>query len=301
MPETTMQPQTQVQQPQTALAVPPQGGALAEPMPSLDWSADAGDGSTVNRDFNRRLLLIPSIIILQSDTPFCKKTSKEYIEGCTDGNFFNLSTHEQYEGQKNGIQIVPSYFCCDYEERTPPVKEGDRGNLIAIHREDSDTVRASYWQDKKFLSPDGNIMQERGNLYCLLLGKDQTEFSPVLLRFRSNNLKVFKQFITQIGNWVAEYQGKKLKPPCYAGIYRFVLTPDHNDKFSWWALKLVSVPVGNGQMSFQERVTNPVLYDTAKAFRTSISAGEAVAEEDHRHANGESSVEGEVAASGAPF
>lgn len=252
----------------------------------INWAEDAGDGSTVNRDFSRKLLLIPSIIVLQSDTPFCKRTDKEYIEGLQDGNFFNLSTHEQYEGQKIGIRIVPSYFHCDFEERTPPIKEGDRGSLIAIHREDSDIVRSSTWQDKKFTSPDGNIMNERGNLYGILVNADQSEFSPILMRFRSNGIKVFKQLVTQIGNWIAEHNGKKLKPPCYCGIYRFILVPDHNDKFSWWALKLVSNNIGNGQVSFQERVNNPILYDMAKAFRTSIAAGEAIAEEDHKRESG---------------
>lgn len=283
----------------------PQETGLTTPMSDIDWGNDAGDGSTVNRDFSQRLLLIPSIIILQSDTPFCKKTSTEYIEGCTDGNFFNLSTHEQYEGQKKGILIVPSYYNCDFEERTPPEKEGDRGELIAIHPEKSDIVQSSYWQNKKFVSPGGNIMHERGNLYGMLLGKDENEFSPVLVRFRSRNLKVFKQLITQINNWISKCTtGAMKKAPCYLGIYNFILVPDHDDKFSWWAMKLVSVPIGNGQMSFQKRVTNPVLYDTAKAFRMSMLAGESIAEEDHRRANGETSVEEAAvvtAADGLPF
>jgi hypothetical protein len=276
MPEQT-QPKPQNQE--TALTVPPQGGTLAGPT-EINWADDAGDGSTVGRDLDRRLLLIPSIIVLQSDTPFCKKTSSEYIPGCVDGNFFNLSTHESYEGQKTGIQIVPCICCSDFEERTPPAKEGDRGELLAIHSEKSDVIRASGWRDKKLVTPDGNILHERGNMYCLLLGKDQTEFAPVLFRFRSNNLKVFKQLITQISNWLQPHNGKKIKPPCYAGIYRLVTIPDHNDKFSWWGLKLVSTDLGGGRVSFQTLVTNPVLYDTAKAFRASISAGEAVAAED---------------------
>lgn len=268
----------------TALAVTPQGGALAETPQGgalIDYAADEGDGSTVGRDIDVQKIIIPRMIILQDGTPLCKKTSSEYIEGLEDGNFYNLQTKMQFDG-KTGIRIVVSEYYSDFEERSIPQKEGDQGELIAIHRADSDIHRASRWVNKRFVSPDGNPMIERFNIFGLLLeNENQDQFSRICFRLRiaHKSIKsVISDLMTALGNWYEPINGKMVKMPCYAGIYRIVLRPEKNEKNSWWVPVLFS-EIKNGVYKCRELVTDQNLYDNGRSFRKLVQAGEVISEE----------------------
>lgn len=294
MPDQTQQKPN----PETALAVPPQGGALAEPM-AINYAEDEGDGSTIGRDIDLNKIIIPRLIILQAENPLCKKVSPEYIEGLSDGNFYNLQTKEQFDG-KTGIHLIISEYYSDYEERSIPEKEGDQGKLIAIHPEKSDIARASSWQNKHFLSPDGNPMIERFNIFGLLLQNgDQKKFSRICFRLRITHKtikNVISDLMTSISNWYEVIDGKNVHMPCFAGIYRLILRPETNEKNSWWVPVLFSENI-NGEYVCRKKYTDKNLYDNARSFRKLVQAGEVVAEE--APINKENT--GEVNLDGAPF
>lgn len=230
--------------------------------------ADAGAGF---EEADASAYAIPFLQILQSGSPQCKRSEGAYIQGAEEGMFYNTVTGEIFMGSdrtdqetgevtKGGLILVPCHFTQRFIEWQPR----ESGGGFVTERMPDDPAALQTVKDAKGRDalPNGNILVDTRNHYCLLL-LPSGQPVPVVATFSSTQLKKSR-------NWMSKMQGIKIKvgakfvtAAMASHQWRATTIPEANEKGSWFGWKL---ELGGD-------VINPEIYNEAMNFRKAIIAG----------------------------
>jgi hypothetical protein len=216
-------------------------------------------------------LALPFLRILGQLSPQVNKRDAKYVEGAEPGMIYNTVTSELYDGEK-GINVIPCYYKREY------VEWQDRGEgpgaPVAVHDASSpifhEAVRDSMNKDRL---KNGNYLENTAS-YFVMICKDKSA-ETALITMKSTQLKVSKTWNSLMYGLKLEGKNGLFTPPTFSHVYNLKTVQQSNDKGTWFGWSVSKVGA----------VQNKDLYEQAKAFATSVKAGEVQA----KHAQDEKS------------
>jgi hypothetical protein len=170
-------------------------------------------------------VLIPRLQILQSLSPQVNKKKAEFIEGAEVGDFCNLATGDIY---KESVDIIPCHFVTAYIEWVK-----NRGGIANNFGDDPTVYNSAMKNDKnESVLPNGNVVQETAQWYCLL--RDGISWSRVVFPLKATNLKHSRKWLTLCRADVVQMpDGSMWKPPLFWRSWKMVIIDDSNDQGDW--------------------------------------------------------------------
>lgn len=234
----------------------------------LDFAADAGAGleSTDAKSF-----AIPFITILQGLSP---QVVQRTVKDAAPGLFINTITNELFEEllvvpcsfQRRYIRWAPRSSGGGYKGDFDPI-EVELGKVDGVTQVDG----RFYFNVPKGASP----VDERGrpkydhladtrNHFVLVKSKEGA-WQPAIISLASTQIKKSRRWISRIqGLEMKDAKGKTFIPPSFSHIYVIKAVTEKNAEGEWfgWSIDLL------------EQVSDAELYAKAKAFHSSVVAGE---------------------------
>jgi hypothetical protein len=170
-------------------------------------------------------VLIPRLVILQGLSPQVMKKKSEYIEVAEVGDFCNVATGDIY---KESVEVIPCHFATAYIEWTK-----NRGGLAANHGDNASVLdKTTRTEKNENLLPNGNLIQETAQWYCLL--RDGITWNRVFFPLRSTMLKLSRKWLTLCrAEQVEMPDGKLWKPPLFWRSWKLLVVDESNDQGSW--------------------------------------------------------------------
>jgi hypothetical protein len=174
-------------------------------------------------------VLIPRLVILQALSPQVNRKKPEYIEGAEVGDFCNTATGDIHKGS---VTVVPCYFITNYLEWIK-----NRGGLSMNYGDDPSCLqRAQRNEINQNILPNGNIIEETAQWYCLLNtgGIWERLFFPLV----RTNLKHSRKWMTlcQSENIQTKDKDGNLtmwKPPLFWRSWNLFIVDASNDRGDW--------------------------------------------------------------------
>jgi len=203
----------------------------------------------------------PILRLLQANSPICKKSDPAYVQGATEGDFYNNVTGKVYSGEE-GINVIP----CHFEKVYIEWKAG-RNGLAGIHPSDTPklaelrTVKNQEGREVQVL-PNGNEFVETNQHYILILNEDGT-FEPAVLGMSSSALSASRRWNTLMKQVILKKDGRSFIAPSFYTVYKVQSKTSVKDKYSWASFNIS--PVGP--------VSSVDVYNAAKNFHRSIAEG----------------------------
>ena len=228
-----------------------QGGALA----TLDFVKDSGMGLE-NIDKGDRAL--PFLKLLQSGSYETKKKHAQYVEGAEAGMLYNTVTKKLYDGEK-GIEVIPVFYKMTYPEWAPFDKS--EGRPISPDRGPEVLSQTKKDANNKDVLPNGNIIIKTANHFVIING-DRPE--KALMAMKSTQLKVSRQWNSNIKNEFEILEGKTYPAPAFSRIYS-LKSVEITGNFTWYGYSV----------KLLKKVEDTALYQIAKEFYTSLKASDA--------------------------
>lgn len=218
---------------------------------------------------DRDAYAIPFLAILQSNSPQCKKSEGEHIEGAQEGMFFNTVSAELFDPEEVECYVIPCHYSRSFVEWTP--RESGGGFVAQYNVEDGQELLATATRDdtNKDVLPNGNYLVDTRSHYCLFVTKNG-EAQPVVLSFSSTQMKKSRKWMTVMSNIrMKRADGSTFNPPMFSHMYRIETVPESNDKGSWMGWKIEQAGI----------IDNAELFEAAKQFRDAVVSGAAKAQE----------------------
>jgi hypothetical protein len=170
-------------------------------------------------------VLIPRLQILQSLSPQVNKKKAEFIESAEVGDFCNLATGDIY---KESVELIPCHFATAYIEWVK-----NRGGIANNFGDDPASYNKAVPNEKnERILPNGNIVQETAQWYCLL--RDGITWTRVVFPLKSTNLKHSRRWLTMCRTDVVEMpDGSMWRPPLFWRLWKMHTVDDSNDQGDW--------------------------------------------------------------------
>jgi hypothetical protein len=228
-------------------------------------------------------LLIPRLVILQSNSPQVLKTKAEYIKGAVVGQICDVGMGELFEG---AVPFIPVYFVKQWLEWYP---RNTQKGLAEIHDTDAILAKTSPNEKKKPVLPNGNLIAETHQFYGINLasGSPRKSFIP----FASTQIKKAKHWntLSEVERW-KKATGEEYMPARFSRVYFLTTAAESNAEGDWIGWKIERGPA-LALLDDRNMVTglNPEietlfgtsasnLFAMAKSFYESIQRGEAKAD-----------------------
>lgn len=218
------------------------------------FKEDVGQGF---EETDQQSFAIPFLVVLQANSPQCKRSDGSYIPGAIEGMFFNTATEELFDGEK-GITVCPAHFKRVYTEWTGTKDEG--GTFAGEHdvATGEEILRNCHRdEDGNDRTEDGHIIVDGRNHYLILVKEDGT-FEPVLLSLTSTQIKKSKKWVTQM---------KNIHPVMSSQMWKLTTVGESKDKYTWSGIKVEHIGM----------VQSMAVYQAAKEFHEMVRSGKAVA------------------------
>jgi hypothetical protein len=229
--------------------------AAKKPTPvavALDFAADAGVGM---EGADRSSFAIPFLVVLQSNSP-----QLDTIPKAKAGLFLNSVTDRLYDA----VNIVPVAFQRRYLAWLPrDMGGGFRGEYSVAQVESSDELHWKRDDKGQMVLPDSAILKDTRNHFVLVCEPDGS-FTQALLSLSSTQIKKSKRWMTQMQSiQLRDARGAAYNPPSFSHIYRATTIAEENEKGKWKGI----------QINLVGPVTDPALYNAAKAFHALVVSG----------------------------
>ena len=235
----------------TALATA-QDTALAAPM---NFAEDAGQGI---EGADKQSFAIPFIGILQGLSP-----QLETVEGAKPGLFINTITNEV----ASELLVIPCAFQRRYNAWAPRESGGGfRGTYNPIEVETGTLAGVAKNTEGRFMVGENELQDTRNHF--ILVQDESGAWHPALLSLSRTQIKHSKKWLSRIGALELRDPacGKAYNPPSFSHVYKLTTAKESNDKGSWFGL----------EVNLVAPVTDAELYDKAKKFYKSVTAGDIV-------------------------
>lgn len=202
------------------------GGKPADEKPALGFIPTEGDDWKGFEQITRDTMSIPFVRVLQKLSPQLDKQKPEYVEGATEGDFFNTITRTVY-GKK--LRIICGNFEQVFIEWRP-----NRGGLVGYHTKEHAEAIAADKTFGKWTTEDGNLLQEN-YVYMVLIEGHENE-GICVLSLASSMIKEARAWNRLMTTHIMP-NGQKALP--YYLVWDVTSEPVKNDKGSWYKPKIV--------------------------------------------------------------
>lgn len=222
------------------------------------------EGST-SADFQ-----VPFLLLLQSQSPQVEGSgSGKELPGAKAGMFYLTSTGDLFDGDSEGVVLVPCYSEHIFNEWVPRAKGGGfRGTFLP---ESPEVLKAREEAKGSFRYKRGeNELTETFNLYCLVLRKagDQVPVGTALFTVTTKKIKWYKAMRSKLKAF-----GGSRGVPLYANLIRMKSWQDKNEQGNFKNIKF--------ELAVEDDVSKSLiapdspLLALAKALKDSVVKGEA--------------------------
>ena len=222
--------------------------------PSL-FEDDAGMGL---ENMGQDDLALPFIKILEA-----LSTELDNLPTAQRGDLYNTVTGQVYKG-KDGIKVVPVAYQRRFLQWAP--RGEGTGAPVAIFKpgdkmpetKRSDTDSKDYVQDGS-----GTYIEETHQHFVIVLNEDGSA-ETALIAMKSTQLKKSRKLNSMISSLTMEGKNGRFTPPRFSHVYHFKTMTEENAKGKWsgWEFSRIGP------------VEDAALYNRAKEFAASITAGE---------------------------
>jgi hypothetical protein len=203
---------------------------------------------------------IPFLRILQALSPQVDSDSDAYINGASQGDFFETVSSDVFNG-KAGIKVIPCYYKRAYIEWSP--RDAD-GGFVAEHTvAEARTMATTKDEKNKDVLENGNHLVDTRMHYCLFMHPLTGRPVPVILSLSSTQIKKSKQWMTIMSNIKLEGRNGLFTPPSYSHVYTLSTVSEENNKGKWKGLKV----------ELADPIDNADLYAAAKSFHEQVKVG----------------------------
>lgn len=235
---------------ETAIALP------TEMMGAFMEDAGAGTENIGSEDMK-----IPFIRVLQPVSPQLKKKDGAYVAGAEAGDVINTVTNQLWKAE-DGVKVIPCAFVKKFLEFGPYDQGGGfKGELAA----NDPRVLGARREGNKDILDNGNELVLSAQHYVQIQDPSTGLWQTGILDMKSTNLKISRQWNTQIQMQQMSSNGKVFKVPSFGCIWHLVTDEYSNDMGSWNGWKIA------GRTSYVE---DAELYAACKEFSQMVSAGE---------------------------
>ena len=200
--------------------------------------------------------------------PFLKVLSRQDpilddLDNAKAGDIYNTVTGQVWKG-KEGISVVPCVYQRRYIEWAP--RGTGTGAPINIFTPDDDrpkTERSSEDNREYVVDGQGSYLEEPPQHFIVIVGDDGS-METALIAMKSTQLKKSRKWNSMVQSRTMQGKNGMFTPPRFSHVYALKTVSEENSKRSWhgWEISL------NGP------VEDANIYQSAKAFATSILAGE---------------------------
>lgn len=200
-----------------------------------DYGDDYGDGYDPSAAED---MLIPRLVVLQTNSPQCLPVKDGGIEGAEPGMLWNTVTNELMEK----CRFVPATSEKCYNEW---IKRDDGGGFVGRHELGDPFVIAKRRETPRgkieFTGDDGKMHQLTETVYLYMVPVDENNI-PLggfcVLDFTSTKLKAWRAWNTKIRTLFIPTPTGKRQPPFYAHCAVVSTRGEKNDQGRWYNLMI---------------------------------------------------------------
>jgi hypothetical protein len=208
-------------------------------------------------NMNQDDFALPFLRLLTNNSPEIGE-----VDGAMPGMIYNTVTGELYDGKK-GIEVIPVAYVRQYIEWAP--RGSGSGAPVAMYPATSDVLSRTSREpgDSKDYLENGNYIENTANHYVMVINSEGTP-EPALISMKSTQLKKSRKWNSMMQSVKVAGKNGLFTPPMYSQMYRLTTVPESNDKGKWvgWEVERIGP------------VEDAGIYQAAKAFATSVNAGE---------------------------
>lgn len=235
-------------------------------------------------------LAIPFLVILQSNSPQCKRSDGAYIEGAAEGMLYNSVTKEVYDPVKKPFVVIPCAYDRNFVEWK--IRENGGGFVRQMSVEAGLAMQSECMRDDKNrdINKAGNQLNDTRSFFVLIYDEEEGTMSPALISQTSTQIKKAKQWLMQQNLLKLRGPNGPYTPPMFASKWRITTVPESNERGSWmgWAFEHVGYLKGPKDPAFLEaqKLAEAVAKGTAKAdyeraAETGTAPGQPGGDDDH--------------------
>lgn len=217
------------------------------------WDQFAGQGQegTDAGDY-----AIPYLTILQKLSP-----AIDEIEGAKAGMIMETATNMLFNGEREGLSVVPCYFRKDLVEWKP---RESGGGLVKAHGWDIALLEKTTRNERgQQVLPNGNILSDTKYHYVLVLAPGGT--IQAVISMTSTQLKKSRKWMSMMNmRKMSRADGTKFTPPSFAYEYVLGTVHEENEKGKWDGWTIAQGP----------ELTDRNLIKEAIQFHRAIARGE---------------------------
>jgi len=218
----------------------------------MDMEADASQGYD---NLGQDDFVMPFLRIVQKTSPIVDEDEPAYNKDAKVGMFFNSATGELLG---SSVQVVDCFY-----ERTFLEWQPDQGGLVGVV--DLETFNSLPKDDSgRGITEAGNEVFDTRNHFMLVITESGPQ--PVLMSFKSTQIKKSKTWNTMGSNIKFDGANGKFTPPRFANIWTLETATESNDKGTWKGVQISGTP---------QRIEDAELYVAAKEFAALVDSGKA--------------------------
>ena len=200
--------------------------------------------------------------------PFLKVLSRQDpilddLDDAKAGDIYNTVTGQVWKG-KEGINVVPCVYQRRYIEWAPRgTGTGAPINIFTPDDQRPKTERSSEDNREYVVDGQGSYLEETHQHFVVIVSDDGS-METALIAMKSTQLKKSRKWNSMVQSRTMQGKNGMFTPPRFSHVYSLKTVSEENSKGSWhgWEISL------NGP------VEDANIYQSAKAFATSILAGE---------------------------
>lgn len=240
--------------------------------------ADAGRGT---ENVTSADLIIPRLTLVHEMSRVTKKTRPEFIKGAKPGMFCLASIQKLYEGEEEGILVIPCYYARRWVEWIPR----DQGGGIVGSFDTKDCTNGLEKDGPaKWLTEEGHEIIETPEHYFMIVDPTDGSYERVVFSMTGTKASHSRRWLTLISNQkIKAESGETFVAPSFMNIYRMKSSPQSNDQgdFHVPVITLESQLIDiNGDEVFDGGIE---LYQVARAFHELTAQGRVAASEEEEH------------------
>lgn len=235
---------------------------------TFDMSRFVG-GSTGLEKVTANDLLIPRLVVLQSNSPQCTQGKPEYNEELRPGTIFDVGLGEAFA--KN-IAFLPVSFDKKWLEWAP--RDSGKG-LQNIFDNDAIMEQTEPDMNGRDVLPNGNYIVETAQIYGLNL---HAKLRPSFIAMTSTQLRKSRRWMTLATTQTFEVEGVEHPAPLWFRSYNLGTIPESNAKGNWigWTIEpWKTIPEFATE---EEPQKSERLFAAVQKFRDSLDKGDAKAD-----------------------
>jgi hypothetical protein len=257
--------------PGTAVA---KAGGTAVALPNGVNMAMLLEDSNNSPQFGKDDLAIPFLRVLQKGSPEVNKRDDKYVEGAEAGMFFNTLTKELWDGENEGIIVIPAAYTPSYIEWWPRDSKAGKG-IFKDHGPDGSILEQTTRDEKtgRSVTERGTEVVKSGQYFVLVVDPETGDAQQLVFALAGTQLRKSRTWNSLIkGLLVTRPDGNgKFNPAPFYLSYKVTTLFESNDKGDWMG---VNIAPDKATIEFPQ---GGELYQQARQFAAMVGTGKAKA------------------------